>query len=78
MLRLGLKCKVGAERTLKGVLAVPKECIKTEAGKTTCKVLTAGGKTEERTIVVGPSNDKLTMVVEGLKTGDEVVIEEKK
>jgi multidrug efflux pump subunit AcrA (membrane-fusion protein) len=78
LVRLGLKCKVGAERTLKGVLAVPKECIKTEAGKSTCKVLTSGGKTEERTIVVGPSNDKMTMVVEGLKAGDEVVIEEKK
>lgn len=78
LVRLGLKCKVRAERTLKGVIAVPKECVKWEGAEATVKVLDASGAAKERTIVVGPSNDKMTMVVEGLKAGDEVVIEDKK
>lgn len=78
LVRLGLKCKVSADRALKNVLAVPKEAITFDAGKTTVKVQGADGKSEERAIVIGPSNDKMTMVVDGLQAGDEVVIEEKK
>lgn len=78
MVRLGLKCKVRAARTLNGVLAVPKECVTWEAEQARVKVLTADGKVEVRDVLVGPSNDKMTMVVEGLKAGDDVVIEEKK
>ncbi len=38
-MRLGLKCKVQAEHTMKGVLAVPKECVKWEGTDAKCKVL---------------------------------------
>jgi multidrug efflux pump subunit AcrA (membrane-fusion protein) len=76
--RLGLKCKVRAERTLKSVIAVPRECVTWENAQAQVKVLDAAGLAQTRAVVVGPSNDKMTMVIEGLKAGDEVVIEEKK
>jgi multidrug efflux pump subunit AcrA (membrane-fusion protein) len=78
LVRLGLKCKVRAERTMNGVLAIPKEAVTWQGEKAMCKVQSADGKVEDRTIVVGPSNEKMTMVVEGLKAGDVVVIEDKK
>lgn len=78
LVRLGLKCKVRADRTINGVLAVPNEAISWQGENAKCKVQSADGKIEERTIVVGPSNDKLTMVVDGLKAGDVVVIDDKK
>ncbi len=78
MVRLGLKCKVHADRTLSGVLAIPKEAVKWDAGEAKVKVVGADGKEQDRTIIVGPANDKMIMVVEGLKAGDVVAVEEKK
>jgi multidrug efflux pump subunit AcrA (membrane-fusion protein) len=73
LVRLGLKCKVHAERTLPDVLAIPKGAVKWEAGEAKVKVANGDGTPEERTIVVGPANDTMIMVVDGLKAGDRVV-----
>lgn len=78
LIRLGLKCKVHAERALKGVLAVPKSSVKWEGAQAKVKVLGGDGKATDRVVTVGPSNDEMTVVVDGLRAGDEVVIEEKK
>jgi multidrug efflux pump subunit AcrA (membrane-fusion protein) len=78
LVRLGLKCRVHAERTLEDVLAIPKETVKWEGGEAKVKVAGANGESQERTIIVGPANEKMIVVVEGLKAGDEVVLEEGK
>jgi multidrug efflux pump subunit AcrA (membrane-fusion protein) len=76
LVRLGLKCKVHADRTLKDVLAVPREAVKWEAGQASVRIAGAADSTP-RKIIVGPANDKMIVVVEGLKTGDVVLVEEK-
>jgi HlyD family secretion protein len=72
LVRLGLKCKVRAERPLPDVLAIPKTAVKWDAGQAKVK-LANGGAAQEHAIVVGPANDNMIMIVEGLKAGDVVV-----
>lgn len=82
LVRLGLRCKLYASRTLSNVLSIPKTAMKWEDGQATCKVKASGGGgglgVEDRTITVGPSNEKMIVVLSGLKAGDEVVVEEEK
>jgi len=78
LVRLGLKCRVHAERTLKGVLTIPKSAVKIDGADAKVKVLGGDGQVIERTITIGPSSDDMTVVIDGLKAGDQVVIEDAK
>jgi RND family efflux transporter MFP subunit len=78
LVRLGLKCKASAQRTIKNVLLVPREAVKWEGGAASVQALKSDGTTERRTVTVGPSNDKMTMIVEGLSSGAQIVIDDKK
>ncbi|MBY0527691.1 MAG: efflux RND transporter periplasmic adaptor subunit [Gemmataceae bacterium] len=78
----GLKPGMSAEvtvtvgTTLENVLAVPIQAIvgSTELGKKRkCFVLTANGP-EERDVLVGQSNDRMAEIKEGLREGEEVVL----
>lgn len=56
------------------VLLVPNKAVFVEEGKQYVNVKTSDGKTEKRTITGGLTNGVQTEVVEGLKTGESVVI----
>jgi multidrug resistance efflux pump len=75
LVRIGLRCKAHASRTLKDVLTIPAEAVKDDHGRKYCTVRTERGP-EKREITVGPTSDKKTAVMSGVRLGEEVVIDE--
>jgi HlyD family secretion protein len=73
-LRPGMSAKVEIViAQLKNVIAVPVQCISIRAGKKVCFVQTRSGS-EEREIKTGPYNDKFIQIVEGIKEGENVLL----
>ncbi len=74
LIRIGLRCVVSAERTLTGIMLIPKNSIREKDGETVCSIL-INGEPVDREIRIGASNDELVQVISGLAVGDEVVLE---
>ncbi len=56
-------------------LVIPHEAVVSDRGKYECFVLSAGNQIERRTLRVGKSTPELIEVTEGLKEGDEVLLD---
>ncbi len=56
------------------ILAIPHEAVISDRGQYDCYVLTAGNQIERRTIHVGKSTPELIEVAEGLKEGEEILL----
>lgn len=74
---IGQRCLVVATTTLPQVLAIPRKAIETRGNRHFCKVQ-RDDREQEVEIFIGLSNDELVQVVGGLKTGDMVVVPDKK
>lgn len=75
MLRIGLRCKLCASRTIPGTLSIPASAVKWENGQAWCNTRGAGGAAQKRTIVLGASSGENVAVISGLNAGDEVILE---
>ncbi|MDY7108546.1 MAG: HlyD family efflux transporter periplasmic adaptor subunit [Planctomycetota bacterium] len=75
MLRVGLRCRARAEKTLEGVLTLPPDAIREDEGQTYCHVL-VDGEAVERDIRLGARTDEMVQIVSGLAAGDQVLLEE--
>lgn len=75
MLRVGLRCRARAEKTLEGVLTLPPKAVREKDGRTYCHVWLDGAPVE-RDIRIGARNDEMVQIVSGLAAGEQVLLEE--
>ena len=73
-LRLGLACNASATKSLRNVLAIPMDAVQRDDDRTFVKIR-RGENTVEQDVVLGLDNGTSIVVLRGLKTGDEVVID---
>lgn len=73
--RVGMRCKLFASRTLPDAITLPSNAVTWENGEAWCTVQTDEGA-QKRRIVVGATVDDKVAVVEGLSAGDQIVLKE--
>ncbi|HRQ76015.1 MAG TPA: HlyD family efflux transporter periplasmic adaptor subunit [Phycisphaerales bacterium] len=78
MLRLGLRGRISAERTVRNVVLVPRKAVTHENGIAFVKIAREGdAEPTKREVTLGGSNDEHYQVVRGLEPGEAVVLPSK-
>lgn len=78
MLRLGLRGRISAERTVQNVVIVRREAVTHEGGVAFVKVASANGaEPAKREVTLGAANDEHYQVVRGLEPGEAIVLPSK-